>query len=106
VTERESNGHWKKGHSGNPKGRPRKSVEEKYLSALRDAVTMDDLQKMFAVGLSRAKAGDLGWAKLIAEYLIGKPTQYVDAALQAGGTVRLELFYVQDWRNANTDAND
>ncbi len=38
-------------------------------------VRMSDWEKIVLTGISRAKAGDLGWARFLAEYLIGTPVQ-------------------------------
>lgn len=101
MADRDANGRFVKGHAptNNGKGgRKRRSVEEKYLEAIKKAVSVDDLQAIFNTGFARAKAGDLGWAKLICEYLIGKPTQYVDQSIDLQGAVGLTVEYVNDWR--------
>ena len=36
-------------------------------------VGIDDLKEVWRTGIARAKAGDLGWATLMAAYLDGKP---------------------------------
>lgn len=96
---RDRRGRWAKGTTGNPNGRPRKVIEEKYLEAFRQAVTIDDLIVILKEGLSKAKKGNLPWAQFICDYLIGKPTQYVTADVATDGQHHLKIEYVNDWRN-------
>ena len=72
-----------------PRGRPfRQGFDERrhagrapnpMTAALRELVAeggeqgIDDLKEVWRTGITRAKAGDLGWATLIAAYLDGKP---------------------------------
>ena len=72
-----------------PRGRPfRQGFDERrhagrapnpMTAALRELVAeggeqgIDDLKEVWRTGIARAKAGDLGWATLMAAYLDGKP---------------------------------
>ena len=77
---RDAKGRFVKGHKfsvGNNGGRPRRSVEEEFLKRLAENVTQDDFDKMILSAVSRAKAGDVACLRLLLQYLIGMPTQYV-----------------------------
>ena len=77
MVKRDEKGRFVKGSSGNPNGRSRKSDEEIWLKRLHECVTPDDFTQMVRVGVSRAKAGDSAMLRLLFQYLIGMPTQYV-----------------------------
>lgn len=67
---------WKKGQSGNPKGRPTKAVEDRFLNML--ALKMDEATMEKFVDKMIHKAVDLGEYRsmeLLAAYLGGKPVQ-------------------------------
>ena len=87
MAERESNGQFKKGHSGNPKGRPRLDVEQRYLQVLRKALPQYEVDAIVKALTKRAKRGDAQAAKLLLGYAIGKPTQYVKT--DVSGTLEL-----------------
>jgi hypothetical protein len=75
AAARKANGQFEKGHSGNPKGRPKRATEERYIREIQGTVTLDDWRRILQVGTARAKSGDLGWAKFLADYLIGPPVK-------------------------------
>jgi hypothetical protein len=91
VNGRDENGRFVKGHSGNPNGRKPKSVEEKYLAAIKKAVTQKELTQIFQSMAARAKAGDVRAARLIVEYLIGKPDQNIFADLKNSGELLVRI---------------
>jgi hypothetical protein len=66
-------------------GRPRRSVEEKYLKCLRDNVSLEDFKVMVQQALKKAKGGDVALFKLLLNYLIGLPTQYTVTDVTSGG---------------------
>ena len=102
MSEREQNGRFGKGNQiakGNNGGRPRRTVEERCLAQLVNAVSEEDLDKMISVGLSRAKAGDIAWAKLLLGYLIGLPIQRTEISGPNGGKVEVNL----TWGDYATD---
>jgi len=94
--ERDSRGRFVKGQSGNPNGRPRRSTEEEFLRKLRTNVDCADFETIIQVAVSRAKAGDIAFAKLLLQYLIGMPTQYVKQDVNG----QLDM-YVVNWDDAN-----
>lgn len=71
--------------SPNPAGRPRREIEEKYLLVFRRAVKPKDWREVIDRALEQAKMGDKDARKFLAEYLVGKPTEYVAADLTSGG---------------------
>ena len=62
-----------KGQSGNPNGRPKRSTEEKYLSAIADGVSIDRWGKIVKKALEQAERGDFSARKWLTDYLIGQP---------------------------------
>ena len=59
-------------------------------------VKASDWEKIILVGISRAKAGDLGWARFLAEYLMGKPLQRTELAGPGGNEIVLRVVYGED----------
>ena len=75
---RDAKGRFTKGNQfGKGKGRPNRSTEDKYLRVFSDTVTEEDLKQILEVAMSRAKAGDVSFARLILEHGLGKPAQRV-----------------------------
>jgi hypothetical protein len=77
TPQREANGYWKKGQSGNPAGRAPKATELRLLERMRQIVE-PELEAVTNAVLARAKRGDERAARLLYEYVLGKPTQPVD----------------------------
>lgn len=84
MPERDKRGRFAKGNKGGP-GRPRRSVEEKYLRRLRQNINVEDFDLMVRQALSKAKGGDVALFKLLLNYLIGLPTQYVSTDVTTAG---------------------
>ena len=80
---RDERGRWKKGTSGNPKGRPRRKSEEKVLDWFSEECTEDDVKAWYKTMCARARAGDVSAFKAIMSYLAGLPTQYIKADVDA-----------------------
>ena len=76
-----------KGQSGNPNGRPkRRDVIDAMLAELKKK-PFDDSRSNYAQLLARtavqqAVEGDVHWAKLLMEYVYGKPVQPVDIEIR------------------------
>lgn len=62
-------------------------------------VKADDWERIIETGIARAKAGDLGWARFLAEYLIGRPAQHIDADIQSDNRLLIEV--LGGYRNSN-----
>ena len=82
---------FKPGQSGNPNGRPKRSVEEAALEQFRShfrngniGVVIDALQK-------QAARGNVQAIRLVLEYLLGKAPQEVD--LNTDGILRVVVEY-------------
>jgi len=73
---RNTKGQFIKGHKSSG-GRPRRSVDKKYLKTFATTVKKKDLKEILLTVMSRAKAGDMVAARIILEYGMGKPQQQV-----------------------------
>ncbi|NIV32806.1 MAG: hypothetical protein GWN58_26180 [Anaerolineae bacterium] len=73
MTERDANGRFVKGKSGNPKGRPKKKREERYYEILVSTVTFDDWKAIVKKAASQAMRGDATARKWLADYIVGTP---------------------------------
>jgi hypothetical protein len=71
-------------------------VEDKYRAAIKRAVTPKDLERVFLSLLARAKAGDVRAARIIVEYLLGKPAQTINADITANGMLDVLLRWSDD----------
>jgi hypothetical protein len=74
---------WQKGQSGNPKGRPPK--DESMAEVLRQIVETTDSdgvarkRKLLERIWEMAEGGDLAAARLVLEYVDGKPVEHIEA---------------------------
>lgn len=79
--QREANGYFQKGTSGNPAGRPTKARELAYLAVLKEVLTLEDWRKIVQLAVkdaTRGKAKVRAEARrFLAEYAIGKPPQTI-----------------------------
>ena len=66
-------------------GRKRRATEEEYLNALNACVSIADWKKAVKAQLDKAMDGDEKAFCILANYLIGKPTEYVAADLTSDG---------------------
>lgn len=78
-----------KGQSGNPNGRPkqhRREVIDAMLAELK-AKPPDQMatnaRRLAATAVKEAISGDVHWARLLMEYVYGKPVQPVDVEVRA-----------------------
>lgn len=78
-----------KGQSGNPGGRQRPKRREVIDAMIAELNTkapdqvMKNARRLAATAVSEAIGGDVGWAKLVMEYVYGKPVQPVDIEVRA-----------------------
>jgi len=86
MVGRDSKGRFAKGHKGGP-GRPKRSVEEKYLAALYRRVSIKDWNTIIDSAVARAKAGDSTARQWLSDYLLGKPVQRQEISGPDGGPV-------------------
>lgn len=68
----ENGGKFTKGNPGGP-GRPRRSIEEKYLKAFNSAFKVEDVKEIVAALIKAALRGDVRAAQLLLSYGLGTP---------------------------------
>ncbi len=90
---------WKKGQSGNPKGRPKgTSIARAIRALLEDGVKGDDLQKALArVAISRALNGDVRFYQMVLERTDGKVVDKVET----DSTVEIVVRYADNVNSTN-----
>jgi hypothetical protein len=84
--DRKPDGTFAEHNPGGP-GRPRRAVEQEYLAALSDAVSLDTWRRIVKRAAADAEAGDPKAREWLAKYLIGdKPPKLLElAAREAAG---------------------
>lgn len=95
---RNENGRFAPGNPGGP-GRPRRAVEQDYLAALGDAVTLSAWKKVVARALADAEAGDPRARDWITKHVIGdSPPRLIELAAreQRGETPAEEISALAD----------
>ena len=100
MVERDKNGRFLKGSSGNDKGRPKKEREDRYYEIMRSTVSYEDWEKIIKRAAQQAIGGDDRARKFLAEYLIGKPVQ----ELKVEGQTDLSIILAWDDAEIEPDA--
>lgn len=78
-------GRWAPGVSGNPQGRPRRTVEMRLLTRLARAVFSDDkMGRMCDNVADKAAEGDLDYVRFVFSYLVGTPVARTDVNITSG----------------------
>lgn len=72
---RNEKGQFIKGQTGNPKGRPPKKREDRYLEITISTCTFDDWKAIIKKAVADAKRGDSVARKWLSDYLVGPPVQ-------------------------------
>jgi len=75
-------GLWKKGQTGNPKGRLPRRVEDSYMDATFSRVSLDDWGEVVAKALEDAKGGDRFARDWLSKFLV--PDQAIKLLLKQG----------------------
>jgi len=96
MAERDNNGKFIKGVSGNPNGRPKKEREERCYEITLSAVTFDDWKAIVTKAKEQAKRGDAVARKWLADYLIGPPAQKTEITGKDGEPQKLIVEYVNN----------
>ena len=91
VTERDENGRFIKGHSGNPNGRPKKDRERRYYEIMQSACTFKEWRIIVQRAVEDAQKGDAAARKWLSDYLLGPPPQKLD--VMQSGEVTINVVY-------------
>src|SRR5215469_6682563 len=75
-TDRNANGRFAAGWHGGA-GRPRRTVEARYLTALREAVPLETWAKVCETAVAQAVSGDAKAREWLGNYLVGRPIEAV-----------------------------
>ena len=99
TAARDENGQFKKGVSGNPKGRSPRKKEERFMEVSIAAVSLKDWRAIIKKAVEQAKRGDTQARKFLADYLIGPPQQKLDVT--SGGEILKGYIGISpdDWDN-------
>ena len=95
MIERDERGHFKKGVSANPKGRPPMPKEEKFYKATLAAVSLSDWRDIVKKAVELAKRGNPAARRWLADYLMGPPQQKMDITT-AGEPIKYNLTWGND----------
>ena len=77
MAERDDNGRFVKGQTGNPNGRPKRRTEQEYLDATISRVTIKDWREIVDKAVSQAKRGDSRARAWLSDYVLGPPPQQI-----------------------------
>jgi len=75
VQQGDTMGRWKPGQSGNPKGRPPREREVRYMEIALSAVSFAKWREIVKRAAEDAAAGDGQARRWLSDYLMGPPTQ-------------------------------
>lgn len=89
-------GGFKKGKSGNPKGRAKKAHEVKFLDLLRNEITENDWHIIIRTAISFAQAGDTNARRWLSDYTMGPPVQKQEITGEDGGAVKIKVTIQRD----------
>jgi hypothetical protein len=67
-----------KGKSGNPNGRPKKAIEERYLKSLYSVLKQSDWKEIVEMAVKQAKRGDSQARKWLSDYALGTPVNRME----------------------------
>jgi hypothetical protein len=89
--ERDENGRFKKGISGNPKGRAPRETEQYFVDLFRSSVSDTDFKAVVDALVKAAKRGNTAAIKIILDYLMGAPKQRTELTGAGGEAIKQEL---------------
>ena len=96
MAERDDNGRFVKGQTGNPKGRPKRRTEEEYLDATISRVTLKDWREIVDKAVSQAKRGDSKARAWLSDYVLGPPPQQIKHTGADGGDIVIQWTDAED----------
>jgi hypothetical protein len=105
MAERDENGRFVKGATGNPRGRMRKEREERYYEIMLSAVTFDDWKEIVKKAAQQARRGDAVARKWLADYLIGAPVQRTELTGKDGEKLQAAVINMYIPFNGRDDGN-
>jgi hypothetical protein len=101
--DRDNNGRFVKGVSGNPRGRLPKPKEEQYYRVLVTRCTNRDWKAIIDKAIEQAKRGDAVARKWLADYIVGPPKQDIDVTSAGLPLKGYAIISPDDW---NKDADE
>lgn len=96
MAERDENGRFVKGSTGNPSGRAPREREERYYKILMQSVTFADWERIIQKAVDQAKRGDQVARKWLSDYLIGPPVERKEISGADGNALKILVEYVSD----------
>ena len=87
---------FQKGQIANPNGRPRRTIEEKYLKAFNAAFKPEDVKEVIGMLKKAAMRGDVRAAQLLLSYGLGTPIQRSEVSGADGGNIRIAVSLKHD----------
>ena len=97
---RDNQGRFSKGNPGGP-GRPRRAVEEDYLAALSDQLSIERWENIVSKAIQDAENGDHKARDWIARYALGPSPKVAEMGLQ--GALRLFQLAVDEAREKTVE---
>ena len=97
MTDRDGNGRFTKGTTGNPKGRPKKATEQEYLDVLYDVANIVRFRKILDAQMKRAERGDIQAFNAIANRIL-PIIERRQISGEDGGAVKIQLIDATDER--------
>ena len=97
---RDNQGRFSKGNPGGP-GRPRRAVEEDYLAALSDQLSIERWENIICKAIQDAENGDHRARDWIARYALGPSPKVAEMGLQ--GALRLFQLAVDEAREKTVE---
>ncbi len=98
VVTRDSKGRWLKGKPPGP-GRSPMKKEERYYRLTIESVTDEDWVEIVLTAVNQAKRGQWRAREWLANYIIGRPAQIVEANINSK---IIQVVFDDDWGNKSS----
>jgi len=92
-----------KGQVANPKGRPKKAVEERYLKSLFSVLSQSDWKEIVEKAVWQAKRGDSQARKWLSDYALGTPVQRIEQTGIGGGPIVTQIISGVEYADLQPD---
>lgn len=96
MAERDENGRFIKGSTGNPRGRMPKERETKFYELTLNTVTFEDWKAIVKKAVAQAQRGDGVARKWLSDYLIGPPVQRQEHTGEDGNAILIQFVEKDD----------